>query len=199
METIEFYKEKYSNHTGGYRFYFLSNIENCGKMYSKLFYLETFLKQNVNSIFCKKYGNDWKDLDLFKKIKKEKITFGFWVKLFDGQFHDPLYSSKQINIMEIFPNFIVFDKIKKLDRGLSKIYNDLNEIRKFRNDIFYFDYKIENRYNNNMQNHFLFINKLINEYIKGLSVDTIMTDYITDIHFYDDTLNKKILSYLSNI
>jgi hypothetical protein len=53
--------------------------------------------------------------------QKDKVTMGFWVKLFSGKFHDSLYISGRVDIKQIFPGY------KKYDLSLKKIFNNQEE------------------------------------------------------------------------
>lgn len=158
MKKLNFYKAKFEEYE--YKKYFLGDITVCSKAYAKLYLLESFLQHNIENAFIKTFGNDWQ---LFQSIyQKDKVTMGFWVKLFSGKFHDSLYISGRVDIKQIFPGF------KKYDLSLKKIFHDLDGIRKFRNNIFHFDYNMELLHKSlDFQESI----KIIDKYIYGLSCD----------------------------
>ena len=75
-----------------------------------------------------------------KYDRKDKLSLGFWVKLFGKKFHER-YINGTIDLKKIFPAIPLTDNInpEKKTRDIKEIHKDLMKICDFRNKIFHFE------------------------------------------------------------
>ncbi|MDA9818230.1 hypothetical protein N9C35_04235 [Flavobacteriaceae bacterium] len=162
---------------------YLKDIELAKSFYSKLHFLEIFLRNVINREFIWIYGDKWfipnkirsdlifnyreenklnDILALLNKQRKEinyhniisNLNLGFWTNLFHKSYNNHIWQQNDI-VLKIFPH------LKSSQRNINNIHKDMNIIRKFRNRIFHFQSLI----NTDTKT----IHKLIDKYIYGLS------------------------------
>lgn len=132
------------------------NIILSEAMLPALHYFEICLRNRLNQLFCKKYGNDWLihppqeltiSLEDLKKIEKilnrirretkrnplhddilAQMTFGFWCSFFHRKY-DPILWHQKDSFITVFPN------LSRINRKRSYIEHRILQIKDIRNRI----------------------------------------------------------------
>lgn len=135
-------------------FLYRYNIKLSASIYSYIYLIETTLKTKINNELCKSYGFNWSDSDILNNCSKtirqdiekyknktngidiikfveNEATFGFWNYIIKG-----FWNTKEIKLMNLFSKNRT---INPLTLKFSKIYLQLESIRRLRNDISHYN------------------------------------------------------------
>lgn len=181
----------------------LFNTELCETFYPSLCALEIVLRNKIDFILSKHFGNSWifkpkyylsrnkakmakaiRALIRNRQDKKNKnnlvaeLSFGFWTFLFTPHYKN--IWNKGGLLQELF-------EYKKETIVLSKICAELNTIRHYRNKIFHYGAILNSRKNPNC----IMVHNLIRKYLKDLSGKTIINQ-LNKIDRFNEILNSGI-------
>ena len=155
------------------------DIELGKSFYEKFHFIEIFLRNKIDYEFQKVFGNNWllngvsfankeqikiqRTVSILKEERKKlehsnilsNLSFGFWVGLFHGFYHDTLWLRKHNILKNIFPYLMAHE------RSLKQIERELDVIRKLRNRVFHFEPLV----NSNTQECI----ELIEKYVRGMN------------------------------
>ena len=154
------------------------DIELGKSFYEKFHFVEIFLRNKIDNEFQKVFGSEWllsgipfarkerskiqRTIDILTEERKNiehsnilsNLSFGFWVGLFHGFYHDTMWTRKHNLLKSIFPHLMAHE------RSLKQIEKELDVIRKLRNRVFHFEPLI----NSNTQECLA----LIEKYVRGI-------------------------------
>ena len=204
VKRLEKYKD--TNEITAIKYHFL-NTKLCETFYCSLSYLEIVLRNKIDFVFSKYFGEDWifdsqyligHNIETMKRARETlsqngqnqddknnliaELPFGFWTLLFKSEYKDKIWNTNKNILKDIF-------EYQKETLILTKTSSELNLIREYRNKIFHYGSILENSLNNSKHIDFIDINNLIKRYLKLISGNTI-SNKLKKIDRFNDVFNE---------